>query len=284
MKRVVFVFIFSLINVSFFGTDYSFFKYNNYSSQDYFTGQDYFNLANFYTIKNSSKIKQIKDNYVKQGEKFFYCSLYNVNGQITKWETDFHDGDVRFFEYNEKDYLTRFGHGDFRFNYISENQREYYYKNKLQYRQTIENEKDFYVVIKESMNPKNDSLFIDNVSAYIYDGKRIKNFQSTSYNQVGKVSYIMTFDFEYDSTNNLKKIVAKGINMYKCEQTWDSEALFEYDDDLNLIKIIKNDKKKPEESTVSLFSNYDDFKNWRNFKLYRNNQLCEEIDREIEYR
>lgn len=284
MKRIVFFLIYNIFVITLFGTDYSFFKYNIYSNCDYFTGRDYFGLSYFYTLKNENKIKMIQDNYVTPKEEYFCRSIYNADGQIIKWETNQYDGDIRYFQYNEKKYLTNFGYGDFKYIYISENQRDYYLKDDFQYRQTIENVGSIYTVTREEINSRTNNLSVVNISTYIYDDRSIQKYQSISFNKMGKVSNSVTFNFQYSSNKNLKKINVNGMNMYTGKETWNVEVLFEYDSSFHLIKILKNDKKNLRESTVSEFSDYDDFGNWHTFKLYRNNNVSEVINRKIVYR
>ena len=282
MKKSILNLFFSLVSFSIFGMDCSFFQFGNYSACDYFTGSNYFSLAYYNELKNIEKVKEIDEYNKKVNEEWNSRYFYN-SSLLIREETDLHDFHVRVYNYDMKNNLTSINEDDCKFIYKGKNQRKCYANGKFLYQQTIKNQNNIYTLIIENFNPKINDLSIREKSVYTYNGKRIQKYDSTSYDRLGEISNIMTFDFQYNADGNINFITVKGHDFLMETETWNTIVSFEYDKNQNMCKIINDDLKNKKESSITEFSDYDDYGNWHIRKIFRNGKLHEETYRKIRY-
>ena len=265
---------------------YEYFKTDDYCDADFLTGRNYYRfLDSIEFVENPEKV--VSDEIeVIQEEKSSYVFYYNERGQLIKRLDVYHGTSVTTYEYQDNGYLSNFNNGtyNFHYDYIWDNQRLFFRENLLQYRQTVEKDKNFYISTVETVRNKTTQELTKTFKCkYFYNKDKITKFEYNRFKYDGSISCNQTIIFNYDSKGRLIEQNWK-IKLNDEKEMDDKFFIYSYDDKNKIIKIQKKECRQPKNSTTVLLYNFDKYGNWTTRKVFHNDCVSEMNTRKITYR
>lgn len=286
MKKIYILLIFLIVNLKIFGENFNYFRHINGSEDtDYETGKRYWLfIDSIFDFVNQNDIISASIEIIKYGEKYNNQIFYNEAGQIIKKISTLHETSTTTYNYDENDYLLAVDieTNNFHYDYIAENQRDFYQKDIFEFRETIYSGENAYTVRKERINPNTNELTVDLEKKYFYKDNKIQTFQDTGFNRNGEILYITNIDFKYNSQNKIKEIVWS--TKTKNVETRKNIFTFIYDENNQIIEIQKKDYIRPKETRRILLYNFDEYGNWTSRKVFNGDITVETNTRNIKYR
>lgn len=286
MKKIYILLIFLIVNLKIFGENFNYFRHINGSEDtDYETGKRYWLfIDSIFDFVNQNDIISADIEIIKYGEKYNNQIFYNEAGQIIKKISTLHETSTTTYNYDENDYLLAVDieTNNFHYDYIAENQRDFYQKDIFEFRETIYSGENAYTVRKERINPNTNELTVDLEKKYFYKDNKIQTFQDTGFNRNGEILYITNIDFKYNSQNKIKEIVWS--TKTKNVETRKNIFTFIYDENNQIIEIQKKDYIRPKETRRILLYNFDEYGNWTSRKVFNGDITVETNTRNIKYR
>lgn len=286
MKKIYILLIFLIVNLKIFGENFNYFRHINGSEDtDYETGKRYWLfIDSIFDFVNQNDIISADIEIIKYGEKYNNQIFYNEAGQIIKKISTLHETSTTTYNYDENDYLLAVDieTNNFHYDYIAENQRDFYQKDIFEFRETIYSEENAYTVKKERINPTTNELIVDSEKKYFYKDDKIQIFQNITFNRKGEMSYVTNIDFKYNSQNKIEEILWS--TKTKDTETRKNIFTFIYDENNQIIEIQKKDYIRPEESRRILLYNFDEYGNWTSRKVFKGDITVETNTRNIKYR
>lgn len=251
------------------------YRFMNPDSSDFYTGKMIRFVNAPEDLENAEKIIRAE---ITIGNENGYnkIGLYFENGFLKKRTVSYPENDELVYEYDGNGNLVK-ANPDFSFKYVDNCGRELYSISGLQ-------SKIFFIDdgnIKK-FEVHNKFRFTSEVE-YEYDENfNLMQFRNTSFRYDGKISCINTFSYEYDENMRLIKITEK----YDFPDRVETRRIIniEYDKNGNVSMVRENQLTRPEESSVTYFSDYDSFGNWRTSKKYQGKVLIETVSRTILYK
>ena len=269
-----------------FGENFNYFRHINGSEDtDYETGKRYwFFIDSTSDFVNQNDIISADIEIIKYGEKYNNQIFYNEAGQIMKKISTLHETSTTTYNYDENGYLLAVDieNNNFHYDYIAENQRDFYQKDIFEFRETIYSGENAYTVRKERINPNTNELTVDLENKYFYKDNKIQTFQDIDFNRNGEILYITNIDFKYNSQNKIKEIVWS--TKTKSVETRKNIFTFIYDENNQIIEIQKKDYIRPKETRRILLYNFDEYGNWTSRKVFNGDITVETNTRNIKYR
>ena len=273
MRRIV-LFIMTLVAISShtFAEGYSYFKYYGNGIIDYNTGR-YLNLVcALYNFEACDKIKHTVTSVEDKDGHSRFENFY-VDGILVKQMRHVHDRYSEDLKYTSCGFLESYGQ-DRKFTYLSESVREEYYHGKFNYRETISDCGDYKIVMVERFKSGTEILMLDHTIEYSYNDKMLMSYMEKTY--FPKRILVHRIDFSYENGLLVKAVEKYGDNVRLITN-------IKYDRNGQMYMVSDENVARPEESTVTYFSEYDSHGNWHKSKRYRGKALIEEVSRRIEY-
>ncbi|WP_296030994.1 hypothetical protein [uncultured Treponema sp.] len=174
----------------------------------------------FYDFEKESKsnLRKINVNLQRKEKNENYTLFYNSRGLLDKEESRVLEDYDYLYLYDEKDRLISCG--DFSFKYLDDFQRERYYKGELQYRESLEYQKDklLITVITYSKRYSDNAMIEFEKRIYEYNFKEgfLSDIYCTRFNRNGIEDKNKSY-FKFSYENNFFKTIFKyygGGNFY----------------------------------------------------------------------
>ena len=273
MKRIVLLIMVLVVIYSHAVTeDYSYFKYYGNGTIDYNTGR-YLNFT--CALYNFDACDKIKHTITFVDDKYGQSCYENIydKGILVKSLRRVHESYITDLIYNRDGFLESYGE-DWKFVYQSENIRELYYKGKFNYRETISDYGDYKIVNVERLKSGTEILVLEKSIEYFYTDGMLMSYILKTYFPTDVI--VHKIDFSYKNGLLIKAVEKYGDDIRLITD-------IEYDSNGQMCMVSDENVVRPEESTVTYFSEYDSFGNWHKSKRYRKANLIKEVSRRIEY-
>ncbi|MBO6186219.1 MAG: hypothetical protein J6O88_16290 [Chryseobacterium sp.] len=277
----VLFFILTILNITQLNAeDFNLFSYPYLENIDVKTGKSIGINNSPLDFENTDEIK-FANILINDRNGFHSIKMIYENGLLKENQETIHDGTTLSYVYDEKKNLVKILPG-FHFLYPDSNCRDRFCRDKLQVRERIfENENDITVIFEKKLKSAEDKYQKRNTIKYYYNEQgKISLFVSTSFKYDGSISGITQIQYYYKD-GMLEKIIESYGNLEKLEER--AELLIVYDDKKNVVKNIKNNFKKKDESYVIIYKEYDTKGNWHLSEKYKGEVLVEKIERSIAY-
>lgn len=217
----------------------------------------------------------------RNGRNERYTFFYNSRGLLEKEESKVLESESKNYVYDEKSRLI--SGGAFSYQYIDDFQRERYWEGKLQYKETVEFQKDKILITVTSCSKKDDGSIVENSKKqyeYIFDGDRLSEICKRTWYRIDveqkERDYVR---FYYDKDGLLQKLTESHGDSLRAER------LFEYQDK----KLARQTVRYPLDPTSDFIAEYADYDAHGNFLrciqtyIGTNKELRCSFEREIEY-
>ena len=183
------------------------------------------------------------------------------------------------YQYDEKDRLLSCG--NFTFKYIDDFQRARYCRGELQYKESLEYQKNKIIITIISYSKRYDDGAIIETGKEIYEYNFINGLLidicCTSFNRKGIEKKNKNYlKLSYDN-NRLKSTAEYYGEDLRCEQ------IFEYQNE-NLVKRIVSYANDSDSNYVAEYSNFDKYGNFQNYVEKSARAIEVSLSREIEYK
>ncbi len=234
----------------------------------------------FYHFEKESKfnLREINVKLQRKERNENYTLFYNSKGLLDKEVSKVLEDYDYLYLYDEKDRLISCG--DFSFKYLDNFQRERYYKGELQYRESLEYQKDklLITVITYSKRYSDDAMIEFEKRIYEYNFKEgiLSDIYCTRFNRNGIEDKNKSY-FKFSYENNFLKTIFK---------YYGGELLYEQNFEYKNKKLIKRTVHYTKETNLNFTAEYSIFDKNGNFTHYietDSNGIRLSFERKIEY-
>lgn len=279
MKKYIFLFFYLLVVLSLNAQDVNPFKFQNLETPSNFnSGATLYGINLFFDYINVNKIKSVNIKRKIGAQNYTYEQVFE-NGFLKKYKESSNRSDKyeRNYTYDEKGNLLTDGK-DISYKYLSYDCRELYNGNYgLQSRQFIFFANDYCNILIEDVisNSKKEMQPYKDIK-YFFSDNKIQRVVSDFYSH-NKIYATQYYDFTY-----INELLEKLIIGYAPDDTRDIYKT-KYNNKNQITEVEHQNIFRPEENSITYYSDYDAQGNWQFSKRYNGKNLIETVVRKFEY-